>query len=117
MLILISQKEIANTITYCSKKNKENYISALLRNNAYPNLQNKLYSQTPMHLAIINKVSEEMLNLFKEHNADIYGIKDKYDKTTFDYAKKLKDDEYVNLLTKIFGENKENNDKKIKLSM
>ena len=40
-----------------------------------------------MHIAIINKVSEEMLNLFKEHNADIYGIIDKYDKTPFDYAK------------------------------
>ena len=110
----IAKRNGTTPLHIAAKKNKDNYISALLRNNANPNLQNKLYSQTPMHIAIINKVSEEMLNLFKEHNADIYGIKDKYDKTPFDYAKELKDDEYVNLLMKIFGENKESNDKKNK---
>ena len=97
-----------------AKKNKENYISALLRNNANPNMQNKLYSQTPTHLAIINKVSEDMLIIFKEHNADIYSIKDKYDKSPFDYAKELKDEEYINLLIKIFGENKDVSGKKTK---
>ena len=33
-------------------------------------------------------------------------MKDKYDKTPFDYAKELKDDEYVELLIKIFGDKK-----------
>ena len=97
----IAKRNGTTPLHIAAKKNKDNYISALLRNNANPNLQNKLYSQTPMHIAIINKVSEEMLNLFKEHNADIYGIKDKYDKTPFDYAKELKDDEYVNLFCKL----------------
>ena len=110
----ISKRNGTTPLHLAAKKNKENYISALLRNNANPNLQNKLYSQTPTHLAIINKVNEEMLNIFYEHGADIYGIKDKYDKTPFDYAKELKDDEYVNLLIKIFGEKKEVNEKKTK---
>ena len=110
----ISKRNGTTPLHLAAKKNMENYISALLRNNANPNLQNKLYSQTPTHLAIINKVNEDMLIIFKEHGADIYGIKDKYDKTPFDYAKELKDEDYVNLLIKIFGENKEINDKKTK---
>ena len=111
----ISKRNGTTPLHLAAKKNMENYISALLRNNANPNLQNKLYSQTPTHLAIINKINEEMLILFREHGADIYGIKDKYDKTPFDYAKELKDEDYINLLVKIFGENKENiNDKKTK---
>ena len=110
----ISKRNGTTPLHLAAKKNKENYMSALLRNNANPNLQNKLYSQTPTHIAIINKVNEDMLNLFSEHGADIYGIKDKYDKTPFDYAKELKDDEYVNLLVKIFGEKKEVNEKKTK---
>ena len=110
----ISKRNGTTPLHLAAKKNKENYMSALLRNNANPNLQNKLYSQTPTHLAIINKVNEDMLNLFSEHDADIYGIKDKYDKTPFDYAKELKDDEYVNLLIKVFGEKKDVNEKKTK---
>ena len=110
----ISKRNGTTPLHLAAKKNKENYMSALLRNNANPNLQNKLYSQTPTHIAIINKVNEDMLNLFSEHGADIYGIKDKYDKTPFDYAKELKDDEYVNLLVKIFGEKKDVNEKKTK---
>ena len=110
----ISKRNGTTPLHLAAKKNKENYISALLRNNANPNLQNKLYSQTPTHIAIINKVNEDMLNIFSEHGADIYGIKDKYDKTPFDYAKELKDDDYVNLLIKIFGEKKEINEKKTK---
>ena len=77
-------------------------------------MQNKLYTQTPTHSAIINKVSDEMVIVFKEHNGDIYSIKDKYDKSPFDYAKELKDEEYINLLIKIFGENKDVSDKKRK---
>ena len=110
----ISKRNGITPLHLAAKKNKENYISALLRNKANPNLQNKLYSQTPTHLAIINKVNEDMLNIFHEHGADIYGIKDKYDKTPFDYAKELRDEEYINLLVKIFGENKEVENKKTK---
>ena len=47
---------------------------ALLRNKANPNLPNKIYSQTSTQIAIINKINEEMLNIFHEHNADIYII-------------------------------------------
>ena len=87
------------------KKNLDSFISALLRNNADPNIVNKLYSQTPMHLAIINKVDETILVEFNMAKGDIYNLKDKYDKTPFDYAKDSGDQNYINLLKKIFGEN------------
>ena len=43
-------------------------MSSLLRKKANPNIANKLYSQTATHLAIKNKVSEEILNYFKNWN-------------------------------------------------
>ncbi len=45
----ISKRNRITPLLLAAKKNKENYISALLRNKANPNLQNKLYSQTPTH--------------------------------------------------------------------
>ena len=108
----IAKRNGTTPLHLAAKKNKDNFMHALLRNKANPNLPNKLYSQTATHIAIINKINEEMLNIFHEYNADIYNIKDKYDKTPFDYAKELKDDEYVKLIIKIFGEkNDENNSK------
>ena len=100
-----------------TEKNKTTFISALLRNNADPNIINKLYSQTPMHFAIINKMDENILVEFNMSKADIYNIKDKYDKTPFDYAKEAKDQNYINLLKKIFGEDNNilnGSDKKLK---
>ena len=97
-----------------TKRNKTSFISALLRNNANPNIINKLYSQTSTHLAIINKVDECTLNEFNECKADIYNIKDKYGKTPFDYAKDVGDQNYINLLIKIFGNNSGNNVKNSK---
>ena len=94
-----------------TKKNKKTFIYALLRNNANPNITNKLYSQTAMHLAIINKIDENLLNEFKNCGGNIYGIKDKYDKTPFDYAKDF-DESYKKILIKIFGKNVENNEEK-----
>ena len=87
-----------------TKKNQTNFMSALLRNNADPNIVNKLYSQSSMHLAVINKVEENILVEFNMSKADIYNIKDKYDKSPFDYAKDVGDKDYINLLIKIFGE-------------
>ena len=99
-------KKNGNTPLYlATKKNKTSFISALLRNGANPNIVNKLYSQTPMHLAIINKMDEIVLNEFNNNKADIYNIKDKYDKTPFDYAKDAGDQTYLNLLKKIFADN------------
>ena len=100
----IAKKNGNTPLHIATKKKKDNFIHALLRNKANPNIINKLYSQTATHIAIINKISEEMLYIFHEYNADIYNIKDKYDKTPFDYAKGLKDEEYLNLIIKIFGE-------------
>ena len=99
-------KKNGNTpLHLATKKNKTSFISALLRNGANPNIVNKLYSQTPMHLAIINKMDEIVLNEFNNNKADIYNIKDKYDKTPFDYAKDAGDQTYLNLLKKIFADN------------
>ena len=86
------------------KKRLENkYILVLINNKADPNIANKLYSQTPTHMALINKCDEEILKCLKENNGDIYEIKDKYDKTPFDYAKNLNDNEYLDKVISIFG--------------
>ena len=90
------------------KKNKKKFVKTLLKNNADPNIKDLLYGQTPTHLAIINKLEEEILQLFKENKADIFYINDKFNKTPFDYAKDFNDEKYINLLIKIF-ENKINN--------
>ena len=98
-------KKNGNTpLHLATKKNLDIFMSALLRNNADPNIVNKLYSQTPTHLAIINKVDENTLVEFNMSKADIYNFKDKYDKSPFDYAKESGDQNYINLLKKIFGE-------------
>ena len=99
-------KKNGNTpLHIATKRNKTQFMSALLRNNSNPNIINKLYSQTATHLAIINKVDESTLVEFNMCKADIYNIKDKYDKTPFDYAKDVGDQNYINLLIKIFGNN------------
>ena len=110
----IAKRNGTTPLHLAAKKNKDNFMHALLRNKANPNLPNKLYSQTATHIAIINKIDEEMLSIFHEYNADIYNMKDKYEKTPFDYAKEFKDEEYVQLLIKIFGD--ENNEKDSKQS-
>ena len=108
-------KKNGNTpLHLATKRNKTAFMSALLRNNANPNIINKLYSQTSTHLAIINKVDEITLEEFSKANADIYNIKDKYDKTPFDYAKDVGDQNYINLLKKIFDKNINNNNKEQK---
>ena len=99
-------KKNGNTpLHIATKRNKTQFMSALLRNNSNPNIINKLYSQTATHLAIINKVDESTLVEFNICKADIYNIKDKYDKTPFDYAKDVGDQNYINLLIRIFGNN------------
>ena len=90
------------------KKLENKYIIGLLNNNANPNILNKLYNQTATHLALINKSDEEILKILNNNKADIYGIKDKYDKTPFDYVKDLNDDDYLNKVINIFGKEKEN---------
>ena len=98
-------KKNGNTpLHLATKNNLDIFMSALLRNNADPNIVNKLYSQTPTHLAIINKVDENTLIEFNMSKADIYNFKDKYDKSPFDYAVDSGDQNYTNLLKKIFGE-------------
>ena len=85
------------------KKLDNKYINEILKKNTNPNIPNKLYDQTATHLALINKLSEEILINFWKNNADIYNKKDKYDKTPFDYAKELNDEKYIEIIIKIFG--------------
>ena len=103
------QKRNGDTVLHLSiKKSKLNFTKILLENNADPNIINKLYSQTPTHLAFINKIYDEnVLVKLNENNADIYNLKDKYDKTPYDYALDHKDENYIKLIKKIFGEKKE----------
>ena len=86
------------------QKNMEKIIEMILRNKANPNIENKLYGQTATHLAIINRLDEDLLVLFKECKADIYFKKDKFNKSAFDYAKDS-NEYYINLLINIFGNN------------
>ena len=87
--------------------NNDNLIDILLDNNANPNLINKINFQTPFHLAIIKKVNQNILNKMKDNKAD-WNIKDKFNKTPFDYALDLKDNNYLLLLNNIFGKKGEN---------
>ena len=87
------------------QKNEKKFIEILLSNNSNPNIQNFTQGQTPTHLAIINKLDEEILKLFKKYKADIFHIKDKLRKTPFDYAKDINDENYLNSIIKIFGYN------------
>ena len=107
------QKNDGNTALHLATEKKSDlYISALLSHGANPNIINKTNLQTPLHIGIINKINEDILNKFKENNGDIYNIKDKYNMTPFDYAKK--DEKYKNLLISIFSEqNKNLNDNNI----
>ena len=82
--------------------NNENLIGILLENKANPNLINKTNLQTPFHLAIINKVNQNILNKLKLNKVD-WNIKDKFNKTPFDYAIDLRDNNYLLLLNNIFG--------------
>ena len=104
----ISTKRGNTPLHLAIQKNEENIIQILLRNNADPNIKNNLYGQTATHLAIINKYDDDILNLLKEKKADIFNIKDKFNKTPFDYAKESKDENYINLILKIFGKNNNN---------
>ena len=82
------QKIDGNTALHLATEKKSDlYICALLSHGANPNIINKTNLQTPLHIAIINKINEYVLNKFKENNGDIYNIKDKFNKTPFDYAK------------------------------
>ena len=105
------QKNDGNTpLHLATEKKNDIYICALLSHGANPNIINKINLQTPLHIGIINKINEYVLNKFKENNGDIYNIKDKFNKTPFDYAKN--DEKYENLLISIFSEqNKLNNNK------
>ena len=66
------QKRNGNTALHLSiKKRRLNFVTLLLENDADPNIANKLYSQTPTHLAIINHLDESILLKLKNSNADI----------------------------------------------
>ena len=99
------QKRNGDTpLHFIIKKKLENkYINEIFKGNANPNIKNKLYEQTPTHLSLINKSSEDILINFWKNNADIYNIKDKYDKTPFDYAKESNDEKFIEKIINIFG--------------
>jgi ankyrin repeat protein len=104
------QKEDGSTpLHLAAEKKLDIYVCSLLSHGANPNIINKTNSQCPMHIAIINRMNEYVLNKFKENNGDIYNIKDKFNKSPIDYA--TKDEKYKNLLISIFTKNniKENN--------
>ena len=104
----IQKKDGNSPLHMAINEKKERIINLLLDKKASPNLINKINFQTPFHLAIINKLNKKILEKFKENNVD-WNIKDKYNKTAFDYALELKDNNYLLLLDNIFGSIKNDN--------
>ena len=104
----ISKNNGNSPLHIACKKGKINFISALLKNGANPNLINKLFNQTPFHIVIIQKLGKNIISLFKEYNGDLYNIKDKYDKSPFDYCKE-NGEEYEKMVLSIFNNNNINN--------
>ena len=102
------QNKDGNTPLHLAVEKKEtNMIRILLKNGSDTNIKNNL-GFTPTHLAIKNKLNESIMKLFKEKKGDIYNIKDSFNKTGFDYLTDLGDNNYKNIIIKIFG----NKDKK-----
>ncbi|MCQ2818388.1 MAG: ankyrin repeat domain-containing protein [archaeon] len=60
-----------------TKKSLTNFVEKLLLNGADPNLVNKLYKQTPLHIALKNTVDIEIVKLLHEYKVDYYA-QDKY---------------------------------------
>ena len=102
------QKEDGYTpLHLAAEKKLDIYVCSLLSHGANPNIVNKTNLQSALHIGIINKLDEYVLSKFKENNGDIYNIKDKFDKSPFDYA--INDEKYKNLLISIFDKNTSNN--------
>ena len=96
------QRNDGNSLLHLAiTENKENFINILLDNKANPNLFNKYKYRTPFHEAIIKKVKESILIKLKENGAN-RNLKDKFNKTPFDYAIDTKDNNYILLFNKIF---------------
>ncbi len=104
----ISKKNGNSPLHIATQKLNINFISELLKNGANPNLQNKLYNQTPVHITICKKGDKDILNVLFKFNGDVYNIKDKYDKTPFDYAIE-NGEEYKKMVEEIFINNQNNN--------
>ena len=111
----ISKKDGTSPLHLATKKKKEKFIKILLEHGANPNLINKLYSQTPMHLAIKNKIGEDILLQFKKNGANIFEIKDRYEKSPYDYAKELNDEKYLNMVDNIFENKEEKKEENLKI--
>jgi len=111
----IPKKDGTTPLHLATKKNKEKFIKILLEHGANPNLTNKLYSQTATHLAVKNKLGKEFLLLFKKNGADFYNIKDKYEKTPYDYANELNDENYLNIVKNIFESKEETSEIEIEI--
>ena len=100
----IQKEDDGNTpLHLATEKKNDIYITNLLSHGANPNIINKINLQTPMHICVNNRINEYILIKFKENKGDVYNIKDKFNKTPFDYS--LNDEKYKNLLISIFGKN------------
>ena len=96
----ISRRNGTTPLHLASKNKMENFISSLLRHGANPNLKNTLKNETSLHVAVKEKADENILNYFKSFNAD-YNIKDKYDKSCYNYAEENGKD-YKEMFEKVF---------------
>ena len=102
--INLTEKNGNSALHIASKKKKINFISALLRHGSNPNLCNKLFNQTPFHIAIIEQLNQDIIILFKLFHADLFNIKDIFEKSPFDYCKN-NGENYEKMVIQIFNDN------------
>jgi hypothetical protein len=102
--INLTEKNGNSALHIACKKKKINFISALLRHGSNPNLCNKLFNQTPFHIAIIEQLNQDIIILFKLFHADLFNIKDIFNKSPFDYCKN-NGENYEKMVIQIFNDN------------
>ena len=102
--INLTEKNGNSALHIACKKKKINFISALLRHGSNPNLCNKLFNQTPFHIAIIEQLNQDIIILFKLFHADLFNIKDIFEKSPFDYCKN-NGENYEKMVIQIFNDN------------
>ena len=96
----ISKSDGNTPLHIAVRKQRRDLIKILLENGADPNSQNKLYQQTPLHVAMKSKSDIETIKLLHKFKANP-NIRDKYDKTPIDYCE---DQNYKDQMKTVFGD-------------
>ena len=81
----LPKKDGTTPLHLATKKGLTNFVEKLLNNGADPNMVNNLYKQTPLHLAINNKVDLQIVELLNKFGVEYYS-QDKYGEIAINYC-------------------------------